>query len=254
MAPSLQTIGSRHSLLPTDDSDLTFDAAFEKIDEIKRATQEVVGHADRLKPGLAIFDLDAPNMKQVEDTEREIALLEDIWGVDKAFKEKWTRWKDGKFGDLDVSSMETSALQFKKKVMKLGRSIKRWKVHAMVKDQIEQFLKTLPLITDLRNEAMRDRHWSELKMEIKKSFDPTADDFTLEKVFALGLNLHSDFISELSGIANKELGIESALRDIAEAWENVSIEMTTHKEVYFKIRDVEDLFSQLEDNQVVCPP
>ena len=78
----------------------------------------------------------------------------------------------------------------------------------------------------------------------------TSSDFTLEKVFTLGINLHAEFIGDLSATANKELGIETALNEMDSAWENVEIEMTVHKEIYVKIRDVEDLFAQLEDNQV----
>jgi dynein heavy chain len=45
----------------------------------------------------------------------------------------------------------------------------------------------MPLILDLRDEAMRERHWKELRFEIKMDFDETADDFTLEKIKELDL-------------------------------------------------------------------
>ena len=63
---------------------------------------------------------------------------------------------------------------------------------------------------------MRQRHWDDLRTEIKKNFDPQSKDFTLEKVFELGLNLHADFIADLSSTANKELNIEIALNEIGE--------------------------------------
>lgn len=40
----------------------------------------------------------------------------------------------------------------------------------------------MPLILDLRSEAMRERHWKELRFDVKEDFDENADDFTLEKV------------------------------------------------------------------------
>jgi dynein heavy chain len=43
----------------------------------------------------------------------------------------------------------------------------------------------MPLIMDLRDEAMRERHWKELRFEVKDDFDENADDFTLEKIFEL---------------------------------------------------------------------
>ena len=35
-----------------------------------------------------------------------------------------------------------------------------WKVLDYMRDRVEGIKKLMPLIMDLRNEAMRDRHWS----------------------------------------------------------------------------------------------
>ena len=77
----------------------------------------------------------------------------------------------------------------------------------------------MPLIMDLRDEAMRERHWKELRFEVKEDFDEAAEDFTLERVFQLGLNSHSDKISELADNARKELKIEVQLKEIKRMWE-----------------------------------
>lgn len=66
----------------------------------------------------------------------------------------------------------------------------------------------MPLIMDLRDEAMRERHWKELRFEVKEDFDENAEDFSLEKVFELGLNNHAEKVSELADNARKELKIE----------------------------------------------
>jgi dynein heavy chain, axonemal len=236
--------------LPFHDSELTPKQALEKCKRQRDVIKKQRNELEELKPGLAIFGLEPPSIKNVEDTEKDLMLLETIWGIAESFDGNWNKWKDGKFKDLDVEAMNTLALQYRKQIGKMKRDISRWKVFAAVQDRVDQFLKTLPLIQDLRNPAMRERHWTELKNEIKKDFDPSSSDFTLEKVFTLGVNLHADFIGDLSATANKELGIESALSEMNVAWENVEIEMTAHKEIYYKIRDVEDLFAQLEDNQV----
>ena len=51
-----------------------------------------------------------------------------------------------------------------------------------MKTNIEVFRNTIPLITDLRDESMRERHWKELRFEVKEDFDENAEDFTLEKI------------------------------------------------------------------------
>ena len=81
-----------------------------------------------------------------------------------------------------------------------------------LQDIVESFKKTMPLITDLRNPAMRQRHWAQLMDHIGTRFDPSGESFTLDSVINLHLDKHVDFIAELSGNASKELGIETAIQ------------------------------------------
>lgn len=67
---------------------------------------------------------------------------------------------------LQVDGMEEEAARFNKQVTKLGRDVKAWPVWAWLKDTVDAFKKTLPLITDLRNPAMRPRHWQQLMEHI----------------------------------------------------------------------------------------
>jgi dynein heavy chain len=77
----------------------------------------------------------------------------------------------------------------------------------------------MPIIMDLRDEAMRERHWKELRFDVKNDFDETAEDFTLEKVDQLELQSNAEKIAELADNARKQLKIEIMLKDIKRIWE-----------------------------------
>ena len=117
---------------------------------------------------------------------------------------------------MDVDQIETVAGQFAKRVYKLGKEIKGWKVLESLKERVDNMKKLMPLIGDLRNPAMRERHWKQLMEEVGKTFDPHSEDFTLETVIALGLEHYQETITTLSTAAGKELAIEEALQRIEE--------------------------------------
>ena len=48
---------------------------------------------------------------------------------------------------------------------------KNWEICDSIKSRIEQFKRTMPLIQDLKNPAMRDRHWAQIKSDVQKPFD-----------------------------------------------------------------------------------
>lgn len=127
-----------------------------------------------------------------------------------------------------------------------------------MKTNIEVFRNAIPLITDLRDESMRERHWKELRFEVKEDFDENAEDFTLEKIFEIGLNNHGEKISELADNARKQLKIELQLKEIKRIWEDDPItdmdikkdRSKANNEEFYKIVSTDNLYQIIEDNGV----
>ncbi len=41
---------------------------------------------------------------------------------------------------------------------------KNWEIIDVTKNKVDRFKRTMPLVNDLHNPAMRDRHWSQIKV------------------------------------------------------------------------------------------
>jgi dynein heavy chain len=124
-----------------------------------------------------------------------------------------------------VQELEEAASRFGKQVGKLGHDIKHWEIWQQTKDRIDAFKKTMPLISDLRNPAMRPRHWHELMKTIQTQFDPASNVFTLDSIVQLRLDQHAEFIGEMSMNASKELAIEQSINAIAEIWKSMDLDI-----------------------------
>ena len=149
--------------------------------------------------------------------------------------------------------MENVSQILLKKCHKLNREIKdkNWEISEAIKSRIDQFKRTMPLIQDLKNDAMRERHWTQIKSEVQKPFEHAGDTFTLEKIINLGLDQFSEQISEISAAASKELSIEQILKDIADVWEGLSLDIAAYKDRgHFRLKSTDEVFQTLEDNQV----
>eukprot|EP00736_Rhodelphis_marinus_P013382 Rmarinus@m.14828 len=233
------------------DPNLTPEQAFEVIARFRAQVDENHKIENQMKPGLGIFNMAQPAYKETAQTVKDLDLLENVWKLIDEWNKQWDAWKFGKFSSLEVSEMEEMAQRFSKRIMKLGRDIKHWKLWEVIRDRVETFKRTMPLILDLKSKALRERHWKQLMDEIGKSFDPYGDDFTLEKVFSLGLDGHAEFIGTLSTSAAKELAIEEALDGIKQTWNDIDLDIVPYKDKgHYKLRSADDIFQALEDNQV----
>lgn len=145
--------------------------------------------------------------------------LNEIWTVKEQWDAEWDNWKVVAFCNLRWDDMDDRAVEFQEQIKNFDKEMRQWGVFEYMKNKIDQFRGAMPLISDLRDEAMRDRHWKELKFEVKEEFYEGSNEFTLEKMFNLGINNYAEKIVELADNARKQLKIEIQLEEIRKIWE-----------------------------------
>nr|XP_028557519.1 dynein heavy chain 2, axonemal isoform X1 [Podarcis muralis]XP_028557522.1 dynein heavy chain 2, axonemal isoform X1 [Podarcis muralis] len=234
-------------------SALSADAALEQIAEMRRLLAQMKEEENTLRSNLGIFKIDQPASKDLQKLERELDYIQQVWEITKEWEVHWNEWKVVSFKTLKTEVMENIAFALFRKLNKLSKELKdrNWEIIETSKSKIEQFKKTMPLITDLRNPALRERHWEQVKDLVLRAFDQDAEDFRLENIIELGLDKHVEKIGEISSSATKELAIEQALANIAKTWDVTTLDIVPYKDKgHHRVRGTEDVFQALDDNQV----
>ncbi|KAI8821286.1 dynein heavy chain and region D6 of dynein motor-domain-containing protein [Fimicolochytrium jonesii] len=226
--------------------------ALKCIQEYRVALNNAVNSEDQLKKGLAVFQLEQPPSKDVEFMTNTLELLSQIWTLFEEWNNMYETWRLRPFLTLDAGEVDESVQGFLKRLNKTGREMREWDVFQSLRDRVQHTKRTIPLLQDLRNPALRDRHWSELIDEVGKSFDPKGKDFTLDKILDIGLDQHAESIAGISSAATKELSIEQGLQTIKASWDELELDIVAYKEErgYSKLRSTDSIFELLEDNQV----
>nr|KAG5688710.1 hypothetical protein BaRGS_029536 [Batillaria attramentaria] len=227
--------------------------ALATIEQIRTQLSTLKDQEQQLRRGLGIFKIDQPPSKEIAALEKDLDTIEAIWEMTKEWEGHWSSWKVGKFVELQTSEMETQSVNLFKKLNKYSRELKdkNWEIVETSKNRVDQFKRTMPLITDLKNRAMRPRHWDQIQTEMQRQFDHKSDDFTLEKIIEFGFDQYAEQIGDISGAATKELAIEQGLKAITQTWEVTEFDIAPYKDKgHFKLRSTEDVFAALEDNQV----
>eukprot|EP00795_Rhopilema_esculentum_P016694 gene16694-8141_t len=237
--------GAFSAKIPVNEALQNVENYIKQIDDLKNQERTI-------RQGLNIFKIEQQPSKALQSLEKDVVNLQSVWVITKEWEDLWQNWKFTTFSDLDTRDMETTSQLLSKRLSKLIREIKEknWEICEITKGRIDQFKRTMPLIQDLKNPAMRERHWAQIKTEVQKAFEHNGDSFTLEKIIELGLDQYYDQIAEISAAASNELSIEQALSSIAEAWEGLSLEIIPYKDKPIRLRVTDEVFQTLEDNQV----
>ncbi|XP_065644391.1 dynein axonemal heavy chain 2 isoform X2 [Hydra vulgaris] len=227
--------------------------ALASIKAFKQQTDVEKAEEKSLQNGLQIFKIEHQSSKLLQLLETNINFLEQIWLITEEWEILWAQWKTEKFTNLVTTEMEKISQNLFKQCIKINREIKdkNWEINDTIRSRIDQLIRTMPLIRDLKNDAIRERHWDQIKTAMQKHFDHQDDDFTLEKIIILGLDQFAEQINEISASASKELLIEKTLKDISNVWEIMNLDIVPYKERgHFKLKSTEEIFQTLEDNQV----
>ncbi|XP_039087571.1 dynein heavy chain 2, axonemal [Hyaena hyaena] len=234
-------------------SNVGHQSALDQIAQMRAMLAAMREEESGLRSNLGIFKIEQPVSKDLQNLEKELDALQQIWEATRDWEESWSRWKTGRFLDLQTEAMEAVAHGLSRRLLRLAKEYKdrNWEVIETTRSKIEQFKRTVPLISDLRNPALRRRHWDQVREEIQREFDQESDSFTLEQIVQLGMDQHVEKIGEISASATRELAIELALQNIAKTWEVIQLDIVPYKDKgHHRLRGTEEVFQALEDNQV----
>uniref|UniRef100_A0A452F4R1 Dynein axonemal heavy chain 2 n=1 Tax=Capra hircus TaxID=9925 RepID=A0A452F4R1_CAPHI len=234
-------------------SNVGHQAALEQIAHVRAMLNAMREEENILRANLGIFKIEQPASKDLQNLEKELDALQQVWEITRDWEENWSQWKMGRFLTLQTEAMETMAHGLFRRLTRLAKEYKdrNWEIIETTRSKIEQFKRTMPLISDLRNPALRERHWDQVRDEVQREFDQESESFTLEQIVELGMDQHVEKIGEISASATKELAIELALQNIAKTWDVIQLDIVPYKDKgHHRLRGTEEVFQALEDNQV----
>jgi dynein heavy chain len=224
-------------------------AAYRKTLAEMNATREELVLAQKL------FNLDITSYPELAYMAGEMEELSVIYDFYVEIREKIKEWSGTLFAELDMSVLLGGVEGFTSMFMKLDKKLKTRPPYTKLNEKIQDFQGSIPLIEDLKSDALRERHWQQLMKVTGKEFDMNPKTFTLENLFAMGLSNFVDEIGEMVGGASKELAIEAGVSMIAGNWRGSKAqEFTLFKFVKgtvdrgYLLRGTDEIVLQLEDD------
>ena len=117
-----------------------------------------------------------------------------------------------------------------------------------IQNVIRQLLKANPLISDLKSDAIRERHWGKIFKALKPSKRYSSVSMTLRDVWDLNLLASEAVIRDIIAQAQGEMALEEFLKQVREIWTNYSLDLVNYQNKCRLIRGWDELFSKCSEN------
>ncbi|XP_077967769.1 dynein beta chain, ciliary-like [Styela clava] len=234
------------------DAPFRYNAAnpYSLLDKCHLEILEMEDVMEKLHESAAIFEINAPEFKQMKQCRKEVILLKALWDMITLVSTSIEDWKKTKWQQIDVEQMEIDCRKFAKDIRSLDKEMRAWDAFGGLDSGVKNMLTSLRSVGELQNPAIRDRHWQQLMQATQVKFAMN-ENTTLADL--LQLNLHN-FEDEVRGIVDKavkEMGMEKILKELDVIWGAMKFDYEKHTRTGKSLlKSDEELIETLEENQV----
>ncbi|XP_046382890.1 dynein axonemal heavy chain 10 [Ischnura elegans] len=227
------------------------------VELLKAANEEFTSLSETLEQLLktqSLYELPDTDYSFFWDLERTLDQFSQVYDVYERFKDSRKSWGQTLWSDLDPKVLLDGVDKYVKESHRLPREIRNLTIAKSLERVIREFKHSVPLIVELKNDALCERHWKELMKKTGITFDLEFDKLTLENMFAMELHRYQDIVEGVIANAVKERGIEKGLEEISKVWSALEFIVIKHEkgdvDRGFILGPVDEILPILEDNAV----
>eukprot|EP00210_Caulerpa_lentillifera_P005286 g5050.t1 len=205
---------------------------------------------DELLLSQRLFDVETSDFKFLNKVVNEMKKLDAIYAVYQEHSTQIRMYSQIRWTDIDIAKMNESVLENLSKLRSL-KELKRLPTFDAVEKEILSFIDSLPLMKDLKSDALRHRHWEQLMKVTGQEFELDLNSFTLGSLISMKLHNFAAEVQKVTTAAIKEQTIEEEIAKLEHLWskQKLTIQKYTKgtKERGFVLKATDEVLLLLED-------
>lgn len=215
-----------------------FDSKLTQLSEEARMVSEAKEALDLPASSDSIL----PNLlEEVQDFKSVWAALSTIWS-------SLTDLRDTLWTSIQPRKLRQNLDNLLKMTKEMPSRMRQYAAFEHVQNHLRGLLKVNTLLSDLRSEAVRERHWVKIFRALKPSKRYSPLSMTLGDVWDLQLGPSETVIRDVIAQATGEMALEEFLRQVRETWQNYSLDLVSYQNKCRLIRGWDDLFAKCSEN------
>ncbi|KAI9836369.1 MAG: hypothetical protein M1819_001398 [Sarea resinae] len=180
-------------------------------------------------------------LEEIHDFKSVWAALSTIWKSLNELRE--TLWTS-----VQPRKLRQSIDGLIKMTKEMPSRMRQYAAFEHIQGVLRQLLKVNPLLSEMKSEAVRERHWIRIFKALKPGKRYSQISMTLGDVWDLQLASSEVIIKDIITQAQGEMALEEFLKQVRETWQNYSLDLVNYQNKCRLIRGWDDLFAKCSEN------
>lgn len=194
------------------------------------------------------LDLEHTQDDRLEPVFEELRDLKTVWTALSGTWSQLAEIRDTNWNNVQPRKLRQQLDALLAQTRDMPSRMRQYAAFEYVQEHVRALLKSNPVISDLKSEAMRERHWRSLFKQLKVQEHYSASSMMLGTVWDLDLKRHDAIVKAVVAQAQGELALEEYLKQVREAWTNYTLDLVNYQNKCRLIRGWDNLFQLAGDN------
>ncbi|KAI9204677.1 dynein heavy chain [Polychytrium aggregatum] len=194
------------------------------------------------------LDLEQTVNNRLDPVLEELRDLKGVWSSLSAIWQKISELKDTLWSSVMPRKLRQQLDQLLASTKEMPSRMRQYSAFEHVQETIKSHIKTNALLTDLKSEALRERHWKQLFKSLKFDGKLILSELTVGHLWDADMKRNETVIREVITTAQGEMALEEFLKFVKETWTSYSLELINYQNKCRLIRGWDDLFAKCSEN------
>ncbi|PIK60017.1 putative cytoplasmic dynein 1 heavy chain 1 [Apostichopus japonicus] len=188
----------------------------------------------------------SPSEERVQVALEELHDLKGVWVELSKIWEQIDELKEKTWLSVAPRKLRQSIDGLQNQLKGMPARLRQYSSYEHVQRLLKGYAKVNMLVTELKSEALKERHWKQLMKQLRVSW--VLSELTLGQVWDIDLQKNENIIRDVINIAQGEMALEEFLKQVRESWQNYQLELINYQNKCRLIKGWDDLFTKVKEH------
>lgn len=224
------------------------DEASRTLSFFQSRLESLRSESDMVSKAKEALDLPSSPETALEAVAEEVQDFMSVWSALSTIWNSLNELRDTLWNSVQPRKLRQSLDGLIKMTKEMPSRMRQYAAFEHIQNVLRQLMKVNPLLSDLKSEAIRERHWQKIFKSLKPGKRFSQVSLTLGDVWDLQPATSESVIRDIITQAQGEMALEEFLKSVRETWQNYSLDLVNYQNKCRLIRGFDDLFAKCSEN------